>query len=103
MHNGQRLRKRYLKHRDVLFTFLYRPDVPADNNASERALRKSVVHRKVSGGFRSAWGAQAFATIATVLQTAQKQGRDALIAVPSGIPSSGLSQALYNHRPAGVV
>lgn len=76
--NGQRLRKRYLKHRDDLFTFLYRPDVPADNNGSERALRKSVVHRKVSGGFRSAWGAQAFATIATVLQTAQKQGKDAL-------------------------
>lgn len=76
--NGQRLPKRYLKHRDALFTFLYRPDVPADNNGSERALRKSVVHRKVSGGFRSVWGAQAFATTATVLQTAQKQGRDAL-------------------------
>ena len=75
--NGQRLRKRYLKHRDALFTFLHRVDVPADNNGAERALRKSVVHRKVSGGFRSAWGAQAFATIATVLQTAQKHGRDA--------------------------
>ncbi|MCK4298756.1 MAG: transposase, partial [Planctomycetes bacterium] len=31
--------------------------MPAANNGSERALRKSVVHRKVSGGFRSAWGA----------------------------------------------
>jgi len=74
---GQRLGKRYLQHRHALFTFLCRPDVPADNNGSERALRKSVVHRKVSGGLRSAWGAQAFATIATVLQTAQKHGRDA--------------------------
>jgi len=76
--NGQRFRKRYLKHRDHLFTFLRRQDVPADNNACERALRKSVVHRKVSGGFRSAWGAEAFATLATVLQTAQKHGKDAL-------------------------
>ena len=76
--NGQRLRKRYVKHRDHLFTFLRRQDVPADNNACERALRKSVVHRKVSGGFRSAWGAEAFATMATVLQTGHKHGEDAL-------------------------
>ncbi len=34
---GPRLRKRYLKHRDALF-FRHRPDVPADNNGSERAL-----------------------------------------------------------------
>ena len=61
--NGQRLGKRYLKHRHTLFTFLCCPDLPADNNDSERALRKPVVHRKVSGSFRSAWGAQAFATI----------------------------------------
>lgn len=85
MRNGQRLRQRYLKHRDDLFTFLHRPDVPADNNASERALRKSVVHRKVSGGFRSAWGAEAFATLATVLQTAQKQGHDILTTLTSAL------------------
>jgi transposase len=53
-------------------------DVPADNNASERALRKPVVHRKVSGGFRSGWGADAYATVATVLQTARKHGCGAL-------------------------
>jgi len=86
--NGQRLRKRYLKHRDALFTFLHRPDVPADNNGSERALRESVVHLKVSSGFRSAWGAQAFATIATVLQTAEKQGQDALTALTSALAAS---------------
>ena len=83
--NGQRLRKRYLKHRDALFTFLHRVDVPADNNGAERVLRKSVVHRKVSGGFRSAWGAAAFATMATVLQTAQKQGHDILTTLTSAL------------------
>jgi transposase len=62
----------------VSSTALHREDVPADNNASERALRKPVVHRKVSGGFRSTWGADAYATVATVLQTAQKHGHDAL-------------------------
>lgn len=76
--NGRRLQKRYRKHHDSLFTFLHREDVPADNNASERALRKPVVHRKVSGGFRSTWGAEAYATVATVLQTARKHGHAAL-------------------------
>jgi transposase len=80
---GQRLRKRYLKHRGALFTFLQRSDVPPDNNACERALRHGVVHRKVSGGFRSDWGAEAFATLATVLQTAQKQGQEALATLHS--------------------
>ena len=61
-----------------LFTFLYRVDVSPDNNACERALRKSVVHRKLSGGFRSEWGAAAFATTATVIETAAKRGEDAL-------------------------
>jgi transposase len=75
--HGRRLQKRYRKHREALFTFLYCEDVPPDNNACERALRRSVVHRKVSGGFRSDWGATAFATMATVTETAAKRGEDA--------------------------
>jgi transposase len=35
---GRRLRQRYLKYRDHLFTFLTYPEVPADNNASEHDL-----------------------------------------------------------------
>ena len=46
-----RLQKRYRKHRQHLFVFLERTDVAPTNNVSERALRASVVHRKVSGGF----------------------------------------------------
>ena len=79
---ARRLQKRYRKHRDALFTFLYRRDVPLDNNGCARALRKSVIHRKVSGGFRSAGGAQSFAPWATIIQTAAKQGQDALSLSP---------------------
>ena len=68
------LRKRYRTHRQHLFVFLYRTDVPADNNASERALRPSVIHRKVMGSFRSDWGAQAYAALATVINTAKRTG-----------------------------
>jgi len=81
--HGRRLQKRYRKHREALFAFLYRADVSPDNNACERALRKSVVHRKVSGGFRSEWGAAAFATMATVIETAAKRGEHALCVLTS--------------------
>lgn len=71
-----KLLERYRIHREHLFVFLHRPDVPFDNNGCERALRPSVIHRKVIGGFRSAWGAQAYAALATVIDTAKLQGRN---------------------------
>jgi LPS sulfotransferase NodH len=71
---GSNLLKRYRKYRDSLFVFLHRSDVPAHNNACERALRPSVFHRKVMGSFRSDWGAQGYAALATVLNTAKRHG-----------------------------
>ena len=75
---ASRLWVRFREHRDSLFVFLYDPAVPPTNNASEQALRHSVVHRKVTGGFRSEWGAAAHATVTTVLDTARKRGEDLL-------------------------
>jgi transposase len=72
---GANLLKRYRKYRDCLFVFLHRTDVPAHNNACERALRPSVIHRKVMGSFRSDWGAQGYAALATVLNTAKRHGQ----------------------------
>lgn len=68
---------RYRTHRQHLFVFLHRPDVPPDNNACERALRPSVIHRKVLGSFRSEWGPRAYATLTTVLNTAKRAGENA--------------------------
>lgn len=72
---GTNLLKRYRKYRDALFVFLHRSDVPAHNNACERALRPSVIHRKVMGSFRSNWGARGYAVLATVLNTAKRHGQ----------------------------
>jgi transposase len=69
---GRNLLERYRKYREALFVFLHRTDVPAHNNACERALRPSVIHRKVTSGFRSDWGAQAYAALVTVLNTAKR-------------------------------
>ena len=68
---AKRLQRRYLKHRDKLFIFLYRSDVDPTNNVAERALRPSVIHRKVTGCFRSEWGAKAYAALASVVDTAE--------------------------------
>jgi transposase len=74
---GTNLLDRYRTRRDSLFIFLHRTDVPSDNNACERALRPSVIHRKVMGSFRSDWGAQSYAALATVLNTAKRNGDNA--------------------------
>jgi transposase len=64
---------RFRKYRDALLLFLYDERVPFHNSACERALRPSVIHRKVTGGFRSQWGAQAYAALASVIDTAKLQ------------------------------
>jgi transposase len=58
-----------------MWLFLDRPDVPFDNNASERALRPAVTHRKVIGAFRSEDGAEAYAAYRSIEDTARKQQR----------------------------
>jgi transposase len=78
---GQRLRKRYGKVRNSLFTFLEHPKVPPDNNGSERELRPTATYRKVTGGFRSHWGADLFAAVRSVVGTAARQGIDAFHAI----------------------
>lgn len=40
---------RLKKYREYLFTFLYHPKAPPDNNASERAIRNIKVKQKISG------------------------------------------------------
>ncbi len=79
--DGKRLRKRYGKVRSHLFTFLDHPEVGADNNGSERELRPTATYRKVTGGFRSEWGASLFAAIRSVIGTAARRGIDAYQAI----------------------
>lgn len=61
--------KRMRKYRDYIFTFLYHPNVPPDNNSSERAIRNIKVKQKVSGQFKSPHGAFIFAVIRSVTDT----------------------------------
>ena len=49
---GRKLAQGIRKCRGDLFLFVTRRDVPATNNDCERALRPSVIFRKVTGGFQ---------------------------------------------------
>ena len=89
--HGIRLRKRFGALREHLFTFVTDRDVPATNNGSERALRPSVIFRKVTNGFRSEWGRDLYAAVRSVIGTGQRAKlspfeaiRTALAAKPVG-------------------
>lgn len=71
---GERLKRRYLKNRESLFTFFEDPSLEPTNNSSERALRPSVIFRKVTNGFRSDWGSDFFSAVRSLIGTAQRQG-----------------------------
>jgi transposase len=93
--NARRLQARYREHRASLFVFLDRPDVPPTNNASEQDLRPSVIHRKVTGGYRSQRGADISAILTSLVATARKRGQNFLgglrsLAGPSPLRAAGL-------------
>jgi transposase len=67
-----RLQGRMHEHFHGLLTFIDRPDIPADNNATERDLRFFASYRKVTGGTRSAVGSQTLAHWISVTQTLRK-------------------------------
>jgi transposase len=71
----RKLQNRYLLHREKLLTFLYHPGVPPTNNQSEQALRTSVIHRKVTNGFRSDWGSKAYTDLLSVVATSKIKGQ----------------------------
>lgn len=73
--------KGIMKCQDYLFTFLYDPEVPYDNNGSERAVRKIKVKQKVSGCFRTDEGADAFMILHSITETAKKNGQSKLQAL----------------------
>lgn len=75
------LKRGIIKCRDYIFNFLENPDIPSDNNASERGIRKLKVKQKISGCFRSDTGADAFHALHSIADTAWKNGQSPLDAI----------------------
>ena len=71
------LRKRLLRYKDEIFTFLAYPDiVDPTNNFSERQLRPSVISRKLSFGNKTKEGADRHAVMMSLIQTAKLQKKE---------------------------
>jgi transposase len=93
--NGRHLRDSMIVDgRDKLLVFLTRRDVEPTNNASERALRPSVIFRKVTNGFRSGWGAKVYADLCSIVATGRIAGRSPLSAIRAALAAlPGLAAA----------
>jgi transposase len=86
--------RQLLQRSDALWTFLETPGVEPTNNAAERALRQSVIQRKISYGVQSAQGAICRSRLLTVTTTLRQQGRDVW---------SFLEQAWIAHYRSGLM
>jgi len=71
---NRKLRNHLLAHREQLFPCLYEPNVPPTNNLAEQQLRGAVVTRKIGGCNRTAAHAESHAIIASIAQTAHRNG-----------------------------
>jgi transposase len=67
--------------RRYLFVFLADRAIPPTNNGSEQALRPCVTFRKVTNCFRSQWGANLYADVRSVIETARRRAIGALEAI----------------------
>ena len=95
---AEKLRRRIARDREHLFLFVTERAVSATNNACERALRPSVIFRKVTNGFRSEWGAQTYAAFRSVVSTAKANGRSVFGEIRGVLATASASKAA---APAG--
>ncbi len=69
------------KYKEHVFKFLFNPEVPYENNASERAVRNLKVKQKVSGMFKSNTGADTYCQIQSLTQTAKKNNQNPFLVI----------------------
>ena len=87
---ARRLHRAMRRDRADLFRFVTRRDLPYTNNACERALRPSVIFRKVTNGFRAEWGAKVYAAAASVIATGRLHAMTALEALRAALAGTAI-------------
>ncbi len=70
------------RNKEWLFRFVIDPNVESTNNRAERALRPSVIYRKVSGGSRSDRGSEAYARLHSVFYTQKLRKKSVIRDIP---------------------
>jgi transposase len=85
-------------HAAWLWTFLEQ-EVEPTNNASERALRRVVIWRKLSFGTQSARGSRFVETMLTVVETCRQQSRDVFAYVTAAVQAHGSDRPTPSLQP----
>jgi transposase len=78
---GRKMIKIIRSVRNHLFVFITNRALSPTNNGSERALRPCAVYRKITNGFRSAWGASLYADTRSVVETGRRRAVRAIDAI----------------------
>jgi transposase len=94
---GRALQKKLKAWRTKFFVFLEDRRVPATNNRSEQEIRPTVIHRKVTNGFRSDWGADTYADYCSLTSTGRLHGHtvfDTIRALIAGRALYGMDRIL---------
>lgn len=82
---ANRLVKRLRRHREELFTFLDKADVPFDNNHAERQIRPAVIMRKNTYCNRSQRGAQTQAVLMSVYRSLKQRNHDPIQTITNAL------------------
>ncbi len=69
---GRNLFDRLTKYQDAVLAFAFHPQVPFTNNQAERDIRPTKTKMKVSGCFRTQYGAEIYARIQSFISTVRK-------------------------------
>lgn len=90
---ARNLLTRLSKHQDAVLRFLEDFSVPFDNSQAARDIRMVKGQQKISGGFRSLAGAEAFCRIRGYVSTLRKQGAHVLTALERALAGHPVSPA----------
>jgi len=90
-----RISKELLKRLNMLFTFVEVEGVPWHNNDAERAIRKGVLARKISGGRRSWTGAEVYQVLLSVSETSKKRNENFIEVVKKKLGISSIEESEY--------
>lgn len=93
-----RISKELLKRLNMLFTFVEVEGVPWHNNDAERAIRKGVLARKISGGRRSWTGAEVYQVLLSVSETSKKRNENFMEVVQKKLGISLTEDSEYGAR-----